>query len=72
MATDLENLIAIRSNLLAALRTESANPKPSYTVGNQSVDWNGYRAALLQQIEQINAQMAGVEPFEVEVQGVPG
>ena len=66
MATDAENIATIRSNLLTALVTESANPKPSYAIDGQSVDWNGYRAALLKQIADLNALMSSLDgPFEV-------
>lgn len=66
MATDAENIATIRSNLLTKLATESANPKPSYSIDGQSVDWNGYRAALMKQIADLNAMAAQVNgPFEV-------
>lgn len=66
MATDAENIATIKSNLLTALATESASPKPSYSIDGQSVDWNGYRAALLKQIADCNALLASTAgPFEV-------
>ena len=55
MASDADQIATIRSNLLAALATESANPKPSYNVDGQQVDWNGYRTAILAEIAQLNA-----------------
>lgn len=58
MATEAENIATIRANLLAALATESANPKPSYSIDGQSVDWNGYRAAILAQVAALNAVLA--------------
>ncbi len=58
MATDAENIVAIRSALYAALATEAANPKPSYSIDGQSVDWNGYRAAVLKQIADLNSLLA--------------
>lgn len=61
MATDAENIATIRSNLLTALATESANPKPSYSIDGQSVDWNGYRAALMKQIADCNSLLAAAE-----------
>jgi len=65
MATDAEQIATIRSNLLAALATESANPKPSYNIDGQQVDWNGYRNAILQQIMTLNnLQAAAVGAFE--------
>jgi hypothetical protein len=65
MATDAEQIATIRSNLLQALATESANPKPSYNIDGQQVDWNGYRNAILQQIMTLNnLQAAAVGAFE--------
>lgn len=72
MATDAENLATIRSNILATLATESANPKPTYSIAGQNVDWNGYRNSLMQQLKDINAQMDAISgPWEVAVQGLP-
>ena len=66
MATDAENIATIRSNLLTALATESASPKPSYSIDGQSVDWNGYRAALMKQIADCNALLtAAAGSYEV-------
>ena len=71
MATDAQNIATIRSNLFASLATESANPKPSYSIDGQSVDWNGYRAAVLKQIADLNALMSAAEgPSETILQGV--
>ncbi len=65
MATDAEQIATIRSNLLANLATESANPKPSYNIDGQQVDWNGYRTAILGQIMALNnLQAAAVGAFE--------
>jgi len=65
MAGDAEQIATIRSNLLTALATESANPKPSYNIDGQQVDWNGYRTAILGQIMALNnLQAAAVGVFE--------
>jgi len=61
MATDAENIATIRSNILTALATESANPKPSYSINGQQVDWNGYRAALLKQLQDLPSLEGPVE-----------
>ena len=65
MASDAENIATIKSNLLAKLATESANPKPTYNIDGQQVDWNGYRTAILGQIAALNSlQAAAVGVFE--------
>lgn len=72
MATDSDNLATIQSNILATLATESANPKPSYNINGQSVDWNGYRAALMQQLKDLQAMRPMVDgPWEVAIEGMP-
>jgi len=58
MPTDAEQIATIRSGLLAALATESANPKPSYNIDGQQVDWNGYRTAILGQIAALNTLLS--------------
>lgn len=68
MATDAENIATIRSNLLAALATESANPKPSYSVDGQSVSWTEWRAGILKQIADLDALGAATTPFEYTTQ----
>ena len=70
MASDADNIATIRSNLYAYLATESANPKPSYTIDGQQVDWNQMRQAILAQIDSLNQQLAAATgPWESVVQG---
>ena len=71
MASDAENIATTISNLLSALATESANPKPSYQVNGQNVDWNGYRTSLLQQIKDLKELQQLTDPWEVTIQGMP-
>lgn len=71
MPSEIDDLLATRANLIATLRVESASPKPSYSINGQSVDWNGYRASLMQQIESINQMIAAIEgPWEVVHEGI--
>ena len=65
MATDAENLATIKSNYLAELAAESANPKPSYLIDGQSVQWTAYRNSLLQKVAEIDKMIAATTPFEV-------
>lgn len=65
MPSDADQIATIKSNLLAALATESANPKPSYNIDGQQVDWNGYRTAILGQIAALDAlKSAATGAFE--------
>jgi len=72
MATDLENLNTIRSNILAKLASESSSPKASYSIDGQSVDYNGWYQAMWSQLQQVNKQINSAGgPFEVETIGAP-
>lgn len=66
MATDLENLIATRSALLAAMATGAG--KPDYTINGQSVSWS----SLWDRLEKTNAMIAAIEGGGfIETQGYP-
>lgn len=65
MATALENLQTIRTNLIAALLTESASPKPNYSIDGQSMSWNDYRISLLSQIRTLDELIGAEDPFEI-------
>lgn len=76
MATALDNAIAAQNSLAASLAQETAyqaanGPRPSYSIGEQSYDWPGWRAATIQQIRDLSEviQILG-GPFEVRTIGV--
>jgi len=65
MASDAENLAAIRSNLLTTLADLTTNPKPNYSINGQSVSWQSLYDSLWNQLSKVNEQMAAVGgPFE--------
>lgn len=72
MATDAQNLQTMKSNLLAYLATESANPKPSYSAPNgQSVSWDSHRTSIMQQVKEIDQQLAAAGgPWEEVAEGI--
>lgn len=45
----------IRDGLVDALVSDSANPKPDYTIGNQTVSRQAWRESLLKQIQEYEA-----------------
>jgi hypothetical protein len=70
MASDLQNLLTQRSNLIAALTASSVNPQPSYNIGGQSVSWNEFRAGINSQLQEINGLIAAAEgPWEIRSRG---
>lgn len=62
-ASDLET---IKSNLITALKTASANPKPNYSIDGQSVSWADYIKMLNDQITAVNLQINNETPYEYE------
>jgi len=68
MASDLDNLLTRRSNLLAelaALGPGASGGKPSYSIDGQHVDHTAYRMSLYQELELIDRQIATLNgPFE--------
>ncbi len=70
MATDSENLQTTLSNLIRVRAEASANPKPTYNINGQQVDWVGYYQFLSSEITRVQSQIADNEgPFEVVTQG---
>lgn len=73
MATDLENLMTRRSNVLAelaALSGSASGGKPSYSLDGQQVDHTGYRRSLYDELEAIERQLTALQgPFEMRSQG---
>lgn len=69
MATDLEQLQTIKSQILQRIVEITASPKPSYkTATGQSVDWNGYLKSLREQLQEINKILVAEDPMYVETQ----
>jgi hypothetical protein len=52
--TYAEDLTTSRDNLASTLATESANPRPNYSVDGRSYSWDQYRSSLVQQIADLN------------------
>jgi hypothetical protein len=55
MATDAENLASlqtIKAQTLALLVEITAQPKPNYTIRNQTVSWQSYKDSLLSDLKE--------------------
>ncbi len=61
MPTFLENLITSRDNLATELATESANPRPDYSVDGRSFPWSAYRRMLKEDIDDLQKQIFALE-----------
>ncbi len=75
MPTDVENLTAARSSLIAALAAEAAaqasgGGKPSYSIDGESVSWDQWRTATLGQIDTLTKQIRQLGgPFRIRSRG---
>lgn len=74
MPTDLENLIARRSSILAelaAITPASSGGKPTYSIDGQNVDHTSYRRSLYEELAAIDRQLVALQgPFEDRCRGV--
>ncbi len=58
MATDAENLATIKSQIIQQIKDVTANPKPTYTIRNQTVQWQQHLDSLWAKLEKIDAMVA--------------
>ncbi len=65
----LQDLVAARDNVALQLADLTANPKPTYDVDGQKVDWDTHFKALSAQLESLTLAIQGAEPFEVQTTG---
>lgn len=76
MTIDTSKLEALYNSLVSTLAAEmlweSTNgAKPSYSVGNRSVDWNGYRASMMKQMDDLLLMISKIESFDITQQAIP-
>ena len=69
MATEIEQILAIRQQTLAQLEELRASPKPSYTLDGQQVAWQEYATSLQQTVDWCDQKLAGYQPFEIRSLG---
>ncbi|MCA9246853.1 MAG: hypothetical protein KDA42_07045 [Planctomycetales bacterium] len=63
------DLLSARDNIAKQLADITANPKPTYDIDGQRVDWDAHFRALSAQLESIELAIQGSEPFEVRTTG---
>lgn len=68
------NLITTRLNVSKRLSEITSNPKPSYSVNGQTVQWAAYHNMLTETLARLNKLIAegevDTEPFEIHSQGI--
>lgn len=68
MAGDIEQIALIKTQTLARIVEITAEPKPTYQIDGQSVEWGDYLNQLQKTIAWCNAQLAAHSPVEVQSQ----
>ena len=63
--TYIDSLKTARDNYASELATESADPKPTYSIDGQTVQWDAYRASLTSKIKEANELIEQGEGYEV-------
>ena len=69
MSSYLDDLLAARDNIAANLAAMTANPKPNYSVDGQSLSWQSLFDSYMAQLEKLDIQINGAQPFEVRSRG---
>lgn len=59
----LQNLITTRDQLAANIAAEAANPKVSYSIDGESVDWTTWARVQQDRIVQLNQTIQAMQPF---------
>lgn len=65
----LPDLITARNQIAAQLAEITANPKPSYSIDDQWVDWSTHFKGLCDRLERINQAIQDAQPFELATIG---
>lgn len=77
MATNLENLQAIKRDLLAALAAEAAyqagsgGPQPSYSLDGESYQKTEWREAVLRKVDVLNRLIQAEQPYVIRSRARP-
>jgi hypothetical protein len=62
--TVVPNLNLAVANFAAQIAEMSANPRPSYTVGDQSFDWTQYLEYLTRNMKAVQQLIQSLSPFQ--------
>jgi hypothetical protein len=72
MPSDIEQITLIKTQTLARIAEITAQPKPTYQIDGQTVNWGDYLRQLQQTVVWCDAQLAARAPVEVRSQGFTG
>jgi hypothetical protein len=69
MPSALEQIETIKTQTLARIAQITAEPKPSYQIDGQEVEWSDYLKQLHDTVDWCNRQLAAHAPTEVRSRG---
>jgi hypothetical protein len=68
--SDIQQIQSIRNQTLAQLDALRADPKPTYWIDGQRVQWQEYADSLQRTVDWCDQKLVDYEPFEVRSQGL--
>ena len=69
MPSDAEQIATIKTQTLARIAEITAEPKPTYDIDGQKIDWGDYLGQLQKTVDWCNEKLAAEEPCEFRSQG---
>lgn len=66
----LDDLATARDQIAANIKAMTVNPMPNYNIDGQNVSWGDLLDKYMTQLNALNVQINGAEPFEFESQGL--
>ncbi|MEK6233813.1 MAG: hypothetical protein N2C14_03790 [Planctomycetales bacterium] len=66
--SDASDINAIKSQTLALIQQLHENPKPSYSIDGQSVQWEQMLAGLERTVDWCDRKLQEYQPFQEETQ----
>lgn len=69
MASDAQQIAAIKTQTLTRIAEITAEPKPDYEIDGQRIAWADYLDQLRQTVDWCNRRLAGEDPFEFSSRG---
>jgi len=69
MPSDIEQIALIKTQTLARIAEITAEPKPTYQIDGQTVDWSDYLKQLQKTADWCDSQLAAQSPVEVQSLG---
>jgi hypothetical protein len=70
MPTDLEQIATIKTQTLARIVEITAQPKPTYDIDGQKVNWETYLKQLHATADWCDQQLLANDPFDATSQAV--